>query len=115
MNPLTDRNSRSTDHKGFIWCKAVSCHGLQTAAQIALGLCTAYNIAATVVSFPAGEVSDRLGKRGPLLVTAAGVATFLVPYVLFALFHTNMTPYGTVQLRPDRRLDLTGTPPAPES
>ncbi|MGN9788628.1 Tn3 family transposase [Nonomuraea sp. ZG12] len=26
---------------------------------------------------------------------------------LTPLFHTNMTPYGTVQLRPDRRLDLS--------
>ncbi|MBB3725192.1 Tn3 family transposase [Nonomuraea dietziae] len=33
---------------------------------------------------------------------------------LTPLFHTNMTPYGTVQLRPDRRLDLTPPPPAPE-
>jgi hypothetical protein len=32
---------------------------------------------------------------------------------LTPLFHTNMTPYGTVQLRPERRLDLTGAPPAP--
>jgi MFS family permease len=60
-------------------------HGLQTATQIALELYTAYNIAATVVSFPAGRVSDRLGQRGPLLVVAAGVGTFLVSYVLFAL------------------------------
>ncbi len=30
---------------------------------------------------------------------------------LTPLFHTNMTPYGTVQLRPERRLDLTQTPP----
>jgi len=34
---------------------------------------------------------------------------------LTPLFHTNMTPYGTVQLRPDRRLDLTGPPSAAES
>jgi len=33
---------------------------------------------------------------------------------LTPLFHTNMTPYGTVQLRPDRRLDLTGPPAPPE-
>lgn len=30
---------------------------------------------------------------------------------LTPLFHTNMTPYGTVQLRTDQRLDLTPTPP----
>jgi hypothetical protein len=28
------------------------------------------------------------------------------------LFHTNMTPYGDVQLRSDRRLDLSATPPS---
>ncbi|GAA3550143.1 hypothetical protein GCM10022222_37120 [Amycolatopsis ultiminotia] len=50
-------------------------HGLQSATQIALGLYTAYNVAATVVSFPAGKISDRLGDRGPLLVAAAGVVT----------------------------------------
>ena len=27
-------------------------------------------------------------------------------------FHANMTPYGEIQLRTDRRLDLTGIPPA---
>jgi hypothetical protein len=32
---------------------------------------------------------------------------------LTPLFHTNMTPYGTVVLRPDRRLDLSA-PPAPD-
>ena len=31
---------------------------------------------------------------------------------LTPVFHTNMTPYGEIQLRTDRRLDLTGTPPA---
>ncbi|MCC5580942.1 hypothetical protein IMZ11_35545 [Microtetraspora sp. AC03309] len=31
---------------------------------------------------------------------------------LTPLFTVNMTPYGTVQLRRDRRLDLTG-PPSP--
>ncbi len=43
-----------------------------------------YNVAATIISFPAGGLSDKLGPRGPLLVTAAGVAAFLVSYVLFA-------------------------------
>jgi Tn3 transposase DDE domain len=32
---------------------------------------------------------------------------------LTPLFHTNMTPYGEVQLRPDRRLDLSATTPPP--
>ena len=34
---------------------------------------------------------------------------------LTPLFHANMTPYGTVQLRPDHRLDLTQTPPSSSS
>jgi MFS family permease len=59
-------------------------HGLQVATQIALGLYTAYNLAATVISFPAGQLSDRLGARGPRLVVAAGVVAFLVAYLLFA-------------------------------
>ncbi len=60
-------------------------HGLQGATQVALVLYTAYNVAATTVSFPAGQLSDRLGSHGPLLVVAAGVATFLVSYLLFAV------------------------------
>jgi TnpA family transposase len=32
---------------------------------------------------------------------------------LTPLFHTNMTPYGEVQLRPDRRLNLSATTPPP--
>jgi MFS family permease len=40
-------------------------HGGQTATEIALGLYTAYNIAATIASFPAGRLADRLGDRGP--------------------------------------------------
>ena len=31
---------------------------------------------------------------------------------LTPVFHTNMTPYGEIQLRTDRRLDRTGIPPA---
>jgi hypothetical protein len=31
---------------------------------------------------------------------------------LTRVFHTNMTPYGEVQIRTDRRLDLTGIPPS---
>jgi MFS family permease len=58
-------------------------HGLKTARQIALALYTGYNIAATVMSFPAGHASDRLGRQGPLFVVAAGVVAFLASYVLF--------------------------------
>lgn len=43
------------------------------------------NIAATITSFPAGGCSDKLGLRGPLLVTAAGVPAFLLAYSLFAV------------------------------
>ncbi len=60
-------------------------HGIDTATQIALALYTAYNIAATTASFPAGRLSDKLGARGPVIVVAAGVATFLLSYVLFAV------------------------------
>jgi MFS family permease len=59
--------------------------GVDAATQIAIALYVVYNVAATVASFPAGGFSDRLGRRGPLLVTAAGVATFLAAYLLFAV------------------------------
>ncbi|MFG2668570.1 MFS transporter [Streptomyces sp. NPDC048387] len=60
-------------------------HGTQTATTIALGLYTAYNVAATVASVPAGRLSDRLGTRGPVLVLAGGVAAFAVSYGLFTI------------------------------
>ncbi|MFG3024830.1 MFS transporter [Streptomyces sp. NPDC048254] len=59
-------------------------HGAKTATTIALGLYTAYNVAATLASVPAGRLADRLGARGPLLVLAAGVAAFAAAYGLFA-------------------------------
>lgn len=59
--------------------------GIDAATQIAIALYVVYNVAATIASFPAGGFSDRLGRRGPLLVTAVGVATFLAAYVLFAV------------------------------
>jgi MFS family permease len=49
--------------------------------QIALLLYTAYNLAATIASIPAGRIVDR---RGALVVLAGGVAGFLVAYVGFA-------------------------------
>jgi len=60
-------------------------HGVDSATQIAISLYVIYNLAATITSFPAGGFSDRLGQRGPLLVTVAGVAAFLVAYGLFAV------------------------------
>jgi MFS family permease len=59
--------------------------GLHAATQIGIALYVVYNITATITSFPAGGVSDKLGRRGPLLVTAAGVAAFLLAYALFAI------------------------------
>ncbi|MFE6962277.1 MFS transporter [Streptomyces sp. NPDC057696] len=60
-------------------------HGSKTATTIALGLYTAYNVAATIASIPAGRLSDKLGTRGPVLVLAGGVATFAIAYGLFTI------------------------------
>jgi MFS family permease len=59
-------------------------NGQHTATQIALGLYTAYNLAATLISLPAGKAVDQLGARGPLAVVAAGTAAFLLSYAMFA-------------------------------
>jgi MFS family permease len=59
--------------------------GVDVATQIAISLYVLYNIAATITSFPAGGFSDKLGRRGPLLVMAVGVAAFLLAYLLFAV------------------------------
>jgi MFS family permease len=56
--------------------------GHDRAVQIALLLYTLYNVAATLVSVPAGRAADR---RGPVTVVAVGVACFLAAYVGFAL------------------------------
>ena len=60
-------------------------HGAATATTIALGLYVAYNLAATLASIPAGQLSDRLGDRGPIRVLAAGVAAFALAYGAFAV------------------------------
>jgi MFS family permease len=57
-------------------------HGENGAAQLGLGLYTAYNVAATIVSVPAGRAGDR---RGPHMVLVGGVCAFAVAYVLLAL------------------------------
>ncbi|MDN5860975.1 MAG: MFS transporter [Pseudonocardia sp.] len=59
--------------------------GIDAATRIGIGLYVIYNVAATITSFPAGSLSDRLSGRGPLLVTLAGVAAFAAAYLLFAL------------------------------
>jgi MFS family permease len=51
------------------------------ATQLALGLYVAYNLAATLTSFPAGRVADR---RGAVLVLVLGVALFALAYAGFA-------------------------------
>jgi MFS family permease len=56
--------------------------GADAAAQIGVALYVAYNVAATLVSVPAGHAGDRFGKRRVFLL---GVAFFLGAYVLFAV------------------------------
>jgi MFS family permease len=60
-------------------------HGAATATTIALALYTAYNLAATLASVPAGHLADRMGKRGSAHVLTAGVAAFAISYGLFAV------------------------------
>jgi MFS family permease len=60
-------------------------HGSDAATQIAIALYVIYNLTATIASFPAGGFSDKLGDRGPVVVTAAGVAAFMLAYALFAI------------------------------
>jgi MFS family permease len=60
-------------------------YGVHAATRIAIALYVAYNLAATVTSFPAGGLSDKLGRRGPLLVTALGVGAFGLAYLVFAV------------------------------
>jgi MFS family permease len=61
-----------------------SAHGVQSATALALGLYIAYNLAATITSFPAGRLADQLGARGPRLVVTGGVTAFLLAYLTFA-------------------------------
>jgi MFS family permease len=57
-------------------------HGKEVAAQLGLALYTAYNVAATLISVPAGRAGDR---RNPRLVLLAGVGAFALAYPLLAL------------------------------
>ena len=57
-------------------------HSTDTAAQLALALYTAYNLAATLVSIPAGRHGDR---RGPVQVIVAGTTAFAGAYLILAL------------------------------
>ncbi|MEA2195410.1 MAG: hypothetical protein QOG42_1844 [Solirubrobacteraceae bacterium] len=56
--------------------------GVDDAAQLSLALYTAYNLAATLVSVPAGRHSDR---RRPVQVLVAGTAAFGGAYVVLAV------------------------------
>lgn len=56
--------------------------GVQAATSTALALYLAYNLAATLVSFPAGKASDR---RGSVSVLAVGAGLFTLAYTGFAL------------------------------
>jgi MFS family permease len=55
-------------------------HGQEQATTIALGLYVAYNIAATLISVPAGRHADRRGATRVLLLGAVG---FAIAYVVF--------------------------------
>lgn len=55
--------------------------GVDAATTMALLLYIAYNVAATLASFPAGHLSDRSGPRSVLV---GGVVAFLVAYAVFA-------------------------------
>ena len=57
-------------------------HGKDVAVQLALALYTTYNLAATLISIPAGAAADRHGATRVLL---AGATAFLAAYVLFAI------------------------------
>lgn len=65
-------------------------HSTKSATTLALALYVLYNVAATLASMPAGRLSDRLGRRGPILVLAAGTALFLLSYLGFAIATTNL-------------------------
>ncbi|HEX7298886.1 MAG TPA: MFS transporter [Solirubrobacteraceae bacterium] len=62
-------------------------HGKDAAAQLALALYTAYNLAATLISIPAGHHGDR---RSPVHVLVGGTAAFGAAYVVLALTGANL-------------------------
>src|SRR5437870_4162812 len=66
-----------------------------SAVQLALGLYVAYNVAATVVSVPAGRIGDR---KGSTLVLASGIALFGASYVGFAIGGTTVLALAPVFL-----------------
>ncbi len=63
----------------------------QHAVQLALLLYTLYNVAATLMSVPAGRSGDRTGHT-PVL--AAGIAAFLLAYAAFAVSGDDLLVLG---------------------
>lgn len=61
--------------------------GVVSATRTGLLLYTAYNVAATAASFPAGRLSDRIGNTRVLQV---GCALFLAAYIGFATATANL-------------------------
>ena len=62
-------------------------HGTDAAVQLALALYTAYNIAATLISVPAGRHGDR---RSPVHVLVGGTAAFGAAYLALALIGASL-------------------------
>jgi MFS family permease len=62
-------------------------HSQDRTTQLALGLYVAYNVAATLASIPAGQLSDR---KGAVLVLALGVGLFGLAYAGFAAGATSV-------------------------
>jgi len=58
--------------------------GATAATGIAIGLYTVYNATAALGSVPAGGVSDRIGRRGPVRVLLGGSLLFAIAYLAFA-------------------------------
>jgi MFS family permease len=65
--------------------------GHERAVEVALLLYTLYNVAATLMSLPAGRMADH---RGPIPVVIIGVACFLAAYVGFALAGASVAVLG---------------------
>jgi MFS family permease len=64
-------------------------HGSDVAPQLGLALYTAYNVAATVVSVPAGRAADR---SNPRIVLLAGVGAFAAAYLVLAVTGPSLGP-----------------------
>lgn len=61
--------------------------GVDGATGAALLLYTAYNVAATAASFPAGRLADRIGNTRVLRL---GIAFFFAAYIAFAVTNANL-------------------------